>query len=473
MDYKFNYLFDNYAHIEIMVLDKSSGTHKGQSRFVDYYPNGFDIEYFESRSNIKRINPNELDRHQSYFKVLVNGDVMNPIFYEPIEGGRLMNTVMGFRIREKVKLTHEIKGKNIPFVYVIDTNNSNEFRILRIPDEVLEMVHEGLGVIAMHTACEPFSLIPTKFYNELVSFSKKHKLNRGNFKVLCGDQTPPDLSISDFEFVPYMYFWDFPWFINMNTEITKVRRDIHTEEIQNDFRKFALKNTNPTFERKFLCYQRRAHQHRRLITYELMNDDVLKRDTFLSFWNEERTRYQSYEIYGYTTKETHLINDFFSGFVENLTFDDVDITENQAMTIDLGMHKKTFLSIVSETKVNGEVFFSEKTFKPMYCLQPFIMVNSNGSLKHLRDKGFKTFNDFWDESYDDAPTFKEKIHKIMSIMRDINKMGYNELKQMYVDMEPILVHNFNHLTSFNSFRLGEILEDIQPKIPYKEFNKLI
>lgn len=147
MDYEFNYLFDNYAHIEIMVLDKSSGVHKGQSRFVDYYPNGFDIEYFESRSGIKRINSNDLDKYQSYFKVLVNGDVMNPIFYEPIEGGRLMNTVMGFRIREKVKLTHEIKGKNIPFVYVIDTNNSNEFKILRIPDEVLEMVHEGLGVI--------------------------------------------------------------------------------------------------------------------------------------------------------------------------------------------------------------------------------------------------------------------------------------------------------------------------------------
>ena len=291
--------------------------------------------------------------------------------------------------------------------------------------------------------------------------------------MLCGDQTPPDLSIDDFEFVPYMYFWDFPWFINMNTEITKVRRDIHKEELEKDFRKFSYNNTQPIFDRKFLCYQRRAHQHRRLITYELLHDDVLKRDTFLSFWNEERTRYQSYEIYGYSTKQTHMINDFFSQFTQNLVFDDVDITNNQAMTIDLGMHKRTFLSIVSETKVNGEVFFSEKTFKPIYCLQPFIMVNSNGSLEFLRKVGFKTFGDFWDESYDEAPTFKEKLHKIMNIMRDINKMTYDEMKDMYQQMQPILEHNFRHLTSFNQFRLGEVLERIQPKIDYKKHESLI
>ena len=32
---------------------------------------------------------------------------------------------------------------------------------------------------------------------------------------------------------------------------------------------------------------------------------------------------------------------------------------------------------------------------------PFVMVSKKGTLKYLRDIGFKTFGDFWDESYDD------------------------------------------------------------------------
>ena len=44
---------------------------------------------------------------------------------------------------------------------------------------------------------------------------------------------------------------------------------------------------------------------------------------------------------------------------------------------------------------------------------PFVMVNGHGSISKLKELGFKTFDKWWDESYDDEPNETDRLNKIL------------------------------------------------------------
>ena len=69
------------------------------------------------------------------------------------------------------------------------------------------------------------------------------------------------------------------------------------------------------------------------------------------------------------------------------------------------------------------------------------MVGNPYSLQKLHELGFKTFNEFWDESYDLEESFEKRLEKILDVMEEINKKTLAELQQMLLDMEGILEHN--------------------------------
>ena len=58
--------------------------------------------------------------------------------------------------------------------------------------------------------------------------------------------------------------------------------------------------------------------------------------------------------------------------------------------------------------------------------------------------GFKTFSNYWDESYDDLQDY-ERIQAIQSVLKKLFLLDHNELTDMYADMLPILIHNKNRL----------------------------
>ena len=92
-----------------------------------------------------------------------------------------------------------------------------------------------------------------------------------------------------------------------------------------------------------------------------------------------------------------------------------------------------------------EMFISEKTSRPILNLHPFIIFGTNNILSTLRDLGFETFGDFWDENYD--TDLHNKLDIICKNMHQINEMSLDELDTMYNKMLPILNHNRNLLIS--------------------------
>ena len=82
------------------------------------------------------------------------------------------------------------------------------------------------------------------------------------------------------------------------------------------------------------------------------------------------------------------------------------------------LFKKVFLIISNEThQPDDTVFITEKTYRCINYCRPFLINGDRGSLRYLKEMGFKTFSSFWDESYDDEKSDQARISKITAILK--------------------------------------------------------
>jgi hypothetical protein len=81
-------------------------------------------------------------------------------------------------------------------------------------------------------------------------------------------------------------------------------------------------------------------------------------------------------------------------------------------------------------------------------LHPFFIVGSPYSLKYLQDLGFKTFSNFWDESYDNETNFKLRCDMIINEVKKLCNKSQEEMIEMIKNMEDILIFNKKLLHSF-------------------------
>jgi len=111
-------------------------------------------------------------------------------------------------------------------------------------------------------------------------------------------------------------------------------------------------------------------------------------------------------------------------------------------------YNRTGISVVTETLFHdNEIFFSEKTWHPMRMQQPFILVNGPGSLQHLRDLGYMTFDHWWDESYDTIVNSYERLDAIEQLITDIAAWPDSKFIQFVKESQIVCQHNLAHLAT--------------------------
>lgn len=109
------------------------------------------------------------------------------------------------------------------------------------------------------------------------------------------------------------------------------------------------------------------------------------------------------------------------------------------------LYQDALIDLVAESHVKGNTFFpTEKTFRPMWCQRPFIVFGSANYLAYLRQMGFRTFGDFWDEDYDGYEG-AERFNKILQLVDSLAAMSYDDLERMFWDMKYSLEHNYTVL----------------------------
>jgi hypothetical protein len=115
------------------------------------------------------------------------------------------------------------------------------------------------------------------------------------------------------------------------------------------------------------------------------------------------------------------------------------------------------IDIVAETWTQGNTFFpTEKTVRPMLLKKPFVIFGSKNYLEYLRQMGFRTFADFWDEDYDGYEG-ADRYVRILDLIDKLACKSFDQLETMYWDMQYTLDHNYNLLMSQKFHRSIEYL----------------
>jgi len=125
-------------------------------------------------------------------------------------------------------------------------------------------------------------------------------------------------------------------------------------------------------------------------------------------------------------------------------------------SIDLSLHyNNIFLDVACETYFSGNVFFiTEKTWRSIALHRPFIIQGPKFYLENLRRLGFKTFDYWFNEAYDEDPWDYKHI-VIADLLDDISKWSLDDVKQAYKEMTPILEHNYQRLKTLTWEEIAE------------------
>jgi hypothetical protein len=60
----------------------------------------------------------------------------------------------------------------------------------------------------------------------------------------------------------------------------------------------------------------------------------------------------------------------------------------------------------------------------------------------MRKDGFKTFGNFWNESYDEEWDHTKRLEMIFDLLLEINSWSIKQCQQKYVEMLEVINHNY-------------------------------
>ena len=114
-------------------------------------------------------------------------------------------------------------------------------------------------------------------------------------------------------------------------------------------------------------------------------------------------------------------------------------------------YNDTACSIVSETNDNDtDVFMTEKIWKPIIAQQFFVVHGNYLYLQKLKEMGFKTFNNYFEEVYDLDRDPDVRMNTIVDVCDRLRDAPWQD---MYLQSQALRQYNFDIF--FNEEKLGE------------------
>lgn len=147
-------------------------------------------------------------------------------------------------------------------------------------------------------------------------------------------------------------------------------------------------------------------------------------------------------------------------FVDDLTQDQ---RNDHSLTLDY-LHNDSYCNIVLETLLDydqsGGVLLSEKTFKPIKHGQMFFVAGAAGSLRLLRELGYRTFDHVLDNSYD---AITDNTDRWISLRSSIVETANSDMKKLYEAAHDDILHNQQFFLQSKYDRLSNLLRKIHDK----------
>jgi len=194
----------------------------------------------------------------------------------------------------------------------------------------------------------------------------------------------------------------YPWFLFQTAE--KITNDVALNTAQVNKRSYKLS-----------CLNRLAKEHRVVNYFKILESQ---------YPNVLVTLHNMY----YGAKP-----DFYHSEFENICRS-LPTTCPNDHTIIHEAYTNSYVNLITETDVGtSNIFLSEKTFKPIFAGQFFLMLGNPGAMSFLKDIGIDTFDDIFDHGYyDNELNLNIRINKMHEIIKQTINLDFERLYQQTV-----------------------------------------
>lgn len=448
----------NVAYNQVLVYDEYGKIYYGNSNLVDYkihtwYTAKCDrLNEVEEELNIKF--PYQLTNEEDDEFRRVLGQFSSQKFEDFFD-----NT---FGVFETHTLDDAIDN-NINFIYpiILFTNDLyHNYQTVDFEDRLIKKVLEKKAKICFVQLTEGFFGSHEKDFIWMSNLSSRYGFNKEHLVFITANLKSPEsknklvlsgLIQDNFTIIPYNYFQHNLWFFDKG----KMSDKRAIQALKSGFRSCIEKNRWEQKSNRFLCFNRVPKLHRMAIFAEFKTNPKLNSHITSLGASLVNRQYDYLEhIYNYIDNDykhsKEKLIEFYNRYDSTVPsiYDEPDLENNKATNLNMWAHTNSFVNVVTESLINpGSIFFSEKTFKPMLCAQPFILIGNPNSLRKLKEYGFQTFDRWWDESYDTETNFTRRFEKIIDVMEEISSWDEQKIFKITREMESVFVNNFNVMVS--------------------------
>jgi hypothetical protein len=119
---------------------------------------------------------------------------------------------------------------------------------------------------------------------------------------------------------------------------------------------------------------------------------------------------------------------------------------------------ESFVTVIGESRyAQPYTSGSEKSWSAYANESPFVLVSSAHTLKDMQYRGFKTFSNYWDESYDNEFDHTKRMNKVCQTLSYIGNLSLKVKQEMYIDMRDILTHNKQKMLELTYFPIPDFV----------------
>lgn len=333
---------------------------------------------------------------------------------------------------------HKIDRKYFYPIFWPHTGRNELKNNLVLPETVLNDIRNKNAKILLMNEYEGHSMDGVR--NDANQIAKKHDISTEQIVFLNGN-----LTILNDEKHVYVNFWE---------SISEYYHDNFGEFKENLIKDIC---SHKIRKNKFICLQRRPHPARIAIFLDLYDN---RNEGILTLGKDDNTECFRHDVKWFTYHFSDKLNSF-NKIRHLLPYEyDVNLRKNNP-THDKNIEKFTdsYLHVVAETYFfnrTDQLFFSEKIFKPVVFMQPFVLFSQTGSLQAFRNLGFKTFPTIIDESYDEIIDDIQRYNMAMTSVKNFISQDIETIHSQIRSILPDLMYNYSLLFGRRSMQSSEV-----------------
>lgn len=290
---------------------------------------------------------------------------------------------------------------------------------------------------------------------DLEIFQRTGKLN--NFYIVISAEVPDDLvkqykDILHYCYMPSIYAW-------------------YKDKLSLD--QFSV---NKNIQKIFLSLNNRAMWSRQALFYTFLHHGLLDKSYFSYLMSNPLNLRLPFE-----TINSDAAGEYLTKFgldpevVRTLIPYSIDFDQKKESDWSYGdcrFYNETFCSVITETYIDKEIFFTEKTFKAFAFNHPFLLFGASGSLNYLKSIGFETFSDIFNEEYDLELHPLDRFDIMCAEILNVSTWSIAKCVDITKKIQPLLDHNKNNLLEYLPKRydldVNRIIIEVQELIKLKK-----